>query len=216
MRPITLTSSDRLTLDFDDYFDLSDVKDKSTLTFSAEISSKYEGKKSLGKIYDGPGQAFKKLSLVSKEKDLQVEFYFQKYINDGLLLALTKQGEAYLVELDPHGIPIKMQEEVPRLRLAFHDSTVSCNDAVIWGEDERSIVLVCQKYDNKSKQATVWVQNLNLDPFGLGNIVTNSFQDSDTGFKVDDFLNIITIETDKGERYLGLTKRYINSSPGSG
>jgi len=54
MKSITITPSDRLTLDFEDYFDFSDVKDKSTLAYSAEISGDGQEKKKLGTIYDGP------------------------------------------------------------------------------------------------------------------------------------------------------------------
>ena len=203
-------------MDFEDFFDFSEVPDKSKLTFSAELQSRDEGKRSLGKIYDGPLQPFRRLTLTSRDKDLQVEFYFQKLINEELLLVLTKQGEVYLVELDAHGLPRKLQEDIARIRLDFHDNSVNCNDAAIWGEEEDALVLVCQKSDPKSNLGEVWVQMINLSPFSAGSLVHNSFQAAGLGFRVDNFLNLIAVEASEGARYLGVTKRYINSSPESG
>lgn len=129
---------------------------------------------------------------------------------------MTKLGEVYLIQVDAHGIPTMLESDIHHLKLEFHDNNVSCNDASAWGENQSYAVLVCQKFDLQTKQSTIWIQQIVLEPFGIGNLVQKTFEENNSGFKVDDFLNLIAIDSLQEGKFIGVAKRYINSLPPSG
>ena len=75
---------------------------------------------------------------------------------------------------------------------------------------------MCQEVNSDKTQATIWIQELALEPFGLKSLETKTFElGRKEGFAVDDFLNLLAITTKEGS-YLAVTKRYINSEAPEG
>jgi hypothetical protein len=58
------------------------------------------------------------------------------------------------------------------------------------------------------------MQMININDFTAGYLETTIFNVDETdSFKVDTFLNLMMIRTDKNENYIGMFKRYLNNTP---
>jgi len=183
----SIQANDTLSIDFNQYFDFSEVEDMSKLRFNVTQSSSKTSK--VGDIYEGiedhfdmyrfPPTTFKNAS-------------YTKYLDERSFVIVNESGEIIYEEITSDGRPKNFSTPL-KFQVEFVGDNVTCQDVITWGEDKSLLVVGCVSRNPLGTDFKIFIQIINRATMTKHSDIVTKTIDNDSGFRIFNKLKLIEV-----------------------